>query len=118
MVKRYGTDTIECPADGPAFARGDDVLDLVGAALGHGVDLVVIPASRLAPEFFALRTGVAGEIAQKFANYHLRLAVVGDISGYVAGSARFGEFVAETNRGRELWFLPSDADLDARLAPA
>jgi hypothetical protein len=42
--------------------------------------LVIIPAQRLDPDFFRLRTGVAGEFVQKFVTYRLRLAVVGNVS--------------------------------------
>jgi hypothetical protein len=99
------------PADGPLL----EVTDLVGHALGERADLVSVPTSRLAEAFFDLRTGVAGEFAQKFVNYRVRLAVVGDISAHLERSAALRAFVAESNRGRQLWFLPTQTDLDDRL---
>jgi Domain of unknown function (DUF4180) len=45
---------------------------------------------------------LAGEFAQKFVNYRLRLAIVGDISQHLAGSEALCDFVAETNRGNQL----------------
>jgi Domain of unknown function (DUF4180) len=99
------------PTDGPVL----DATDLVAQALGEQADLVSLPASRLTDGFFDLRTGVAGEYAQKFVNYRVRLAVVGDISAHIDRSDSLGAFVAESNRGRQLWFVPTQADLDDRL---
>jgi hypothetical protein len=92
-----------------------DPTDLVAQAFEHSADLVCVPVSRLADAFFDLRSGVAGEYAQKFVNYRIRLAVVGDISAYLERSEALRAFVAESNRGRQLWFLPTQADLGDRL---
>ena len=97
--------------DGPVLAP----TDLIAQALGEQADLVSLPASRLAEGFFDLRTGVAGEYAQKFVNYRVRLAVIGDISVHIQGSDALRAFVTESNRGRQLWFVPTQADLDDRL---
>jgi hypothetical protein len=90
--------------------------DLIGEAFGVDADWVTIPVSRLGEDFFTLRTRVAGEIAQKFANYRINLAIIGDISTYVAASDALRDFVHETNRGRALWFVPTEADFQARLS--
>ena len=42
-----------------------------------------MPATRFDGAFFNLRTGLAGEIMQKFVNYHLRLVIIGDLSGHL-----------------------------------
>ncbi|NUO61254.1 MAG: DUF4180 domain-containing protein [Hamadaea sp.] len=102
--------------EGPPFTGEADVTDLIGDAFGTGAELVVLPADRLPAEFFSLRTGIAGAIAQKFVNYHIRLAVVGDITEHVERSTALRDFVVETNRGRQLWFVPTLADLQTRLA--
>ena len=100
------------PSDGPTLAP----IDLVAQALGEQADLICLPASRLADGFFDLRTGVAGEYAQKFVNYRLRVAVVGDISDHLERSEALRAFVTESNRGRQLWFLPTQTEVDGRLA--
>ncbi|SCL21101.1 protein of unknown function [Micromonospora rhizosphaerae] len=112
---RHGIPVYACPAEGAPLRDGADALEVVGAALGAGAELVVLPVERLTGDFFRLRSGVAGEIAQKFVNYRLRLAVVGDIAGHLADSAPLRDFVRESNRGRQLWFLASPAELDERL---
>jgi hypothetical protein len=103
------------PADGPPFADGNAVLDLIGDAFAENAELVVVPAGRLPAAFFDLRSGIAGEIAQKFVNYRLKLAVVGDLSDHLARSEALQAFVRESNRGRHLWFVATPAELDERL---
>lgn len=95
-------------------ASEQDALDLIGEAMGAGADLVALPVGQLAPEFFTLRSGLAGAVAQKFVNYRIRLAVLGDL---VSGSDALADFVRESNRGDQLWFLPDRAALEARLTP-
>ncbi|MBM0240077.1 DUF4180 domain-containing protein [Micromonospora sp. ATA32] len=115
LVDLHGVLTLSCAADGTRICGGDDVLEVIGSAFGQGAELVVLPVGRLAEEFFTLRTGVAGEIVQKFVNYRLRLAVVGDISAHVTRSNALRDFVDEANRGRQLWFVDTMAELDDRL---
>ncbi|MEH0840972.1 DUF4180 domain-containing protein [Micromonospora sp. CPCC 205711] len=115
LATLHGRTLLACAVDGPTLCSAADATDVIGDALGHGVDLVVLPVGRLAPEFFVLRTGVAGEVVQKFVNYRLQLAVVGDISAHVTRSNALRDFVAEANRGRQLWFVDTMAELEERL---
>ena len=46
-------------------------MDLIADAMGHGAELVALPVERLPDEFFSLRTGLAGTVAQKFVNYRI-----------------------------------------------
>ena len=52
------------PADGPIIAAESDILDPIGNASYSGADTLVIPVSRLSPDFFKLSTGLAGAILQ------------------------------------------------------
>ena len=112
----HGARILECEADGPRLKNDRDAVDVVGAALSERANLVVIPVARLGDEFFVLKTRVAGEIIQKFVNYGLRLVIVGDIARHVAESDALRDFVYETNRGKQVWFLAGNAELEARLA--
>lgn len=51
-----------------------DISDAVSASFGS-TGLILTEAD-LSPEFFDLRSGLAGELFQKFTNYRLRLALV------------------------------------------
>ncbi|MEW1722295.1 DUF4180 domain-containing protein [Streptomyces sp. NPDC093109] len=104
------TPVLVCAPDGAPLRDEYGATDLIGEGYGLGAAWVAIPESRLADDFFRLRTRVAGDIVQKFANYRLGLAVVGDITRHTDVSPALQDFVRESNRGTQLWFLP---DLDA-----
>jgi hypothetical protein len=93
-----------------------DVADLVGEALGEDASVLVVPVSHLDPAFFDLRSGFAGEVLQKAANYRLKFAVVGDVSEHVAGSNAFRDLVVESNSSRDLFFVADMEALEGRLA--
>ncbi len=103
-------------AEGPGIARESDALDLIGETYGQDVAWVGIPLERLSPDFFHLRTGVAGAFLQKLTNYHLRVAFVGDLTRRIEASDALAAFVTESNRGDHVWFVEDEAALAARLA--
>jgi hypothetical protein len=105
----------EFDSEGTPLRSGRDATDLMSIAWEHRAGLIVVPVKRLDEDFFRLRTGVAGEIVQKFATYGMRVAIVGDISRYVDESSALGDFVRESNRGTRLWFLANAGELDQRL---
>lgn len=110
------TRTLEVDAEGPALGSERDAVTLIGDAIGAQADLIVVPVTRLADDFFNLETRVAGDMVQKFVNYGIRLAIVGDISERTAQSKSLHDFVYEANRGNRIWFVASKDELDARLA--
>ncbi|GAB3810713.1 DUF4180 domain-containing protein [Micromonospora zhanjiangensis] len=115
MTERRGVPVLVCDEAGPPIAGTQDALDLIGAAFS-GAQVVAVPAARFGDDFFTLRTGLAGEIMQKFVNYRIRLVVVGDLSARTAGSTALRDLVAESNRGDQVWFVADLDELDARLA--
>jgi|SRR5882757_2872674 len=112
----HGVRVFECAVDGPALCSVQDAVAVIGEALGHEVSLVVIPVSRFDPDFFKLRSGLAGEILQKFVNYRLRLAIIGDLSEFAVKSAPFRDFIYEANQGNAVWFLANIGEVERRLA--
>jgi hypothetical protein len=111
-----GRRVYECPAEGPLIATGQDAVDLIGAAKSAGAALATIPIQRLAPAFFQLRTGVAGEIVQKFVMYGLTVAVLGDTAKLAAESKALHDFIYEANQRGSVWFLHDKKALEDRLA--
>lgn len=72
--------------------------------------------ARLSDEFFQLRSGVAGAVLQRFVMYRIRVVVVGDLSHHTEASSTLADFVVESNRGGQVWFLPTMDAVEARLA--
>ena len=85
VIDIAGRRVLDC-APIPVVQTEQQGRDLVGAALGQRCDWALVPVARLAPDFFRLGTGLAGEIVQKFANYAIGLAVIGDIEAHLAKS--------------------------------
>ncbi|MFF5160414.1 DUF4180 domain-containing protein [Streptomyces sp. NPDC000348] len=116
LMTWHGVPVLVCDQDGPKLSGGATALDLIGDAMGCHAEVVAVPVERVADEFFALRSGVAGDVVQKFVNYRLRLVIVGDIASRVAESDALRDFVREANRGRQMWFVADRAELEERLA--
>ncbi|MEU4097003.1 DUF4180 domain-containing protein [Streptomyces sp. NPDC026673] len=114
VTERRGVPVLVCGEEGVRIAGVQDALDVIGSAFSRA-EVVAVPVARLDERFFELRSGLAGEILQKFVNYRIRLAVVGDISAYVAASKAFRDLVRESDRGDGTWFVADLDALDARL---
>jgi hypothetical protein len=112
LVERDGHRLLVADAAGPLIGSFQDIVDLMEQAWEQA-PVIVLPVARLNPDFFQLRSGMAGEIVQKIATYGGRLAIVGDISTHTVESNAFRDFVREANRGRSIFFLP---DMDALVA--
>ncbi|KAF1007300.1 MAG: hypothetical protein GAK28_01939 [Luteibacter sp.] len=105
-----------CGDTGPTLSSEADGSELLALALGEQADLLVLPAARLGKDFLSLRTGVAGAVVQKFVNYRVHLAVVGDLAEALARSEPLRDFVREANKGKVFWVVASLDDVARKLA--
>ncbi len=80
-----------------------DFIDLMGNANYLGAEAIIITKANLPTTFLDLKTRIAGEILQKFSNYNLKLAIVGDFKGYESKS--LNDFIRESNRVGRILFL-------------
>lgn len=110
--------TLDYDHKGPIFNPAEEVLDIVGETYGTNVACVTIPRQRLPAEFFDLSTRIAGEFMQKLVNYHVTVAIVGNIDEYLNASSTLQAFVHESNRGSTLWFVEDRDAVHDRLNPA
>ncbi|MEI3789580.1 MULTISPECIES: DUF4180 domain-containing protein [unclassified Chryseobacterium] len=79
-----------------------DGLDLFGDLYYQGCDKLIIYEKNLTPEFFDLKTKIAGDILQKFSNYRMSLAIIGDFEKYQSKSIR--DFIFESNKTKHINF--------------
>ena len=84
-----------------------DMLDIMADAGYNGCKGIIIHEKTLNPEFFDLKTKLAGDILQKFSNYRMKLAIVGDFSDIKSKSLR--DFIRESNKLGIIRFV-SDMD--------
>lgn len=115
---RHGVRILAYPADGSTVTTDRDAVDLIAQAFDHQPDLILLPVERLNEGFFTLSTRIAGEIVQKFVTYGIRLAIIGDISRHLEASSALRDYVRETNRGHQVWFVADLSELDAQLQRA
>lgn len=87
------------------ISSASDFLDLAANIPARSF---IIGKEMLTEDFFDLKTGLAGEILQKCSNYALRLAVVGDYSGYSSKSLK--DFIYECNATNQGIFTASAAE--------
>jgi hypothetical protein len=84
------------------------VLDLMGEAWFEGCAGMIVPKECLPESFFDLKTGFAGEVLQKFSNYRMKIAVIGDFSSYSSKSLK--DFMYECNKGSLVFFKKSEEE--------
>ncbi|HOZ86192.1 MAG TPA: DUF4180 domain-containing protein [Bacteroidia bacterium] len=87
------------------ISSAEDGLNLLGDLYYKDFDKIIINENNLHPDFFDLKNGMAGEILQKFSNYRVALAIVGDFKKYPGKS--LNGFIEESNRGRHINFVNS-----------
>lgn len=68
-----------------------------------GTSKIIMDKRNIADEFFILSSGMAGEILQKFVNYHIKIAIYGDYSKYTSKPLK--DFIYESNKGKDVFFV-------------
>lgn len=78
-----------------------------------GAERIVIDKDVICGDFFVLSTGLAGEILQKYMNYHVKVAVYGDYSHYTSKPLK--DFIYESNHGKDFFFVPTKEEAVRKL---
>lgn len=89
--------------------------DLLSLAFAENIELIALPVTSLEKCFFQLENRIAGEFIQKFVNYKIRLAFVGNIEKYTHNSKALTDFIYESNHGKSCWFMENHAELERKL---
>lgn len=105
LIEYKGTKIAEIQSGAVVIASVQDALDLMADCGYQGASRILVREEHIAPEFFDLSSGLAGEILQKFSNYRVNIAIVGDFSGYSGKS--FRDFIRESNRMKRINFVAS-----------
>jgi hypothetical protein len=94
---------------GIAIRSMSDISNAVNAAFGSAG--LIIAEADLAPEFFDLKTGLAGELFQKFTNYQLRLVLV--VNSPERYGSRFSELAREHRSHNSIRIMRSKDEANA-----
>ena len=76
----------------------------------------VINKQAINDDFFILSTGLAGEILQKFINYHVKAAIYGDYSHYTSNPLH--DFIYESYQGNHFFFTATKEEAIQKLIHA
>ena len=79
-----------------------------------GCSRIILNKSAICEEFFQLSTKLAGEILQKFINYQIKIAIIGDFSIYSSKSLK--DFIYESNKGKNIFFLEDKNEAIEKLS--
>ena len=80
-----------------------DIIELLALGGEHETNLFMLKETDFDAAFYDLKSGLAGEIMQKFSNYRVRAVIVGSFQS--VRNKRFREFMAESNKGNQLRFM-------------
>lgn len=94
----------EIKSDEIVITSPQDALDLMAEADYYGARSLILIEDQFAPEFFDLSTKIAGEILQKFSNYQVKMAIIGEFNKHESKSLK--AFTRESNKGNLIFFVP------------
>ena len=114
-LKNNGIDIAVVSGDGMVIVDTQSALELVMTVKYEtGAERIVIDKDVVCEDFFILSTGMAGEILQKFINYHVKAAVYGDYSHYTSKPLK--DFIYESNHGKDFFFVSTKEEAVQKLA--
>lgn len=115
LLHRNGRDISLISGDEVLITDPQSALDLaMGVKYETGAARMVLDKALFCEDFFVLSTGLAGEVLQKWINYHIKAALYGDFSRYTSKPLR--DFIYESNQGTNFFFLPSCEEAVERLS--
>lgn len=114
IIPAKGSNIAEITADEILIRTTQDALDLMVNCVYNGTDRIILHEKNIAPEFFDLKTRLAGDILQKFSNYRARLAIVGHFEEVESKSLR--DFIRESNNHGRVVFVATAEEAIEKLA--
>jgi hypothetical protein len=99
-----GGTAVEVISDEVLIHSEQEALDLM-VDIGYQFECrkIILHKPNLSEDFFDLKTGLAGGVLQKFSNYQVQLAIIGNFSSL--NSKSLGDFILESNRNRHILFV-------------
>lgn len=107
------TKIAEVIADHVLFTNPEEGLQLLVDLYYQDFNKIILHEKNIPVVFFDLKTGLAGEILQKFSNFRVQLVIVGEFGKHLSNSLK--NFIAESNKGAQVNFLPNIAEARQRL---
>lgn len=113
-LKENGTDIAVIFSDEKLIFDIQSAFDLaMTVKYETGATKIVINKPAVCDDFFILSNGMAGEILQKFINYHVKIAIYGDYSHYTSKPLK--DFIYESNNGNDFFFVATKDEAIQKL---
>jgi nicotinamidase-related amidase len=90
-----------------------NALDLIAEAFFSGIKIIITKKEHFSNDFFDLKSKLAGDILQKFSNYQIHLAIVGDFEDIQSNS--LNNFIHESNKSKLVVFVSSEEEAMEKL---
>ena len=114
-LKEYGTDIAAVTSETVLITDVPSALDLaMSVKYKTSATKLVLDKLIFCEDFFILSTGIAGEILQKFINYHIKAAIYGDYSRYTSKPLK--DFIYESNNGKDFFFVSTKEEAAEKLS--
>jgi hypothetical protein len=113
FIEIYEIKIAEIISDTILIAKTQDALDIMADCNYLGSWKIILHAKNIIADFFDLKSGIAGDILQKFSTYNVQLAIVGDYSTYTSKSLE--DFIFESNKVGHINFVHSTEEAIQRL---
>lgn len=115
LISKNGIEIALVQSDEVLITDVQSALDFI-ATINYqtGTHRIILNKSAICEEFFDLKTRLAGEILQKFINYQTKIAIVGSFVNYQSESLK--DFIYESNKGKDLFFLSDEEQAIDKLS--
>lgn len=110
IVEAKNKKYMECTNAEKKLQTEQDALDLIAAGMENDTGRLMLHEAALSPDFFNLKTGLAGAVLQKFMNYRMKTAAVVTDGQKIKG--RFKELLVETNKGKDFRVFTNKAEAE------
>jgi len=113
IIHNIGSKIAEFNSNEIILNIAQDALDLMVIASEKDTNKIILHENNIHPDFFKLKSGLAGEVLQKFVNYHIKLAIIGDFHKYTSESLK--SFITESNNGNQFFFVSNTSEAIEKL---
>jgi len=96
---KNGNVITELIVDGILLKNAQDFLDIAANCPSRNI---ILHKENILPDFFNLKTKIAGDVLQKASNYRIRIGIVGDFKNIYSKKLR--DFIYESNKTEEILF--------------
>lgn len=104
-ISESGLNFAICNSEDVLITRLEDAMSIIGQFYYEPIDGIILFDKNIVDAFFDLKSKLAGDILQKFTQYQIKLAIVGDFDNYSSKSLK--QFISESNAHGQIVFTNS-----------